>query len=124
MAERRNAKSSCTMLRHLQKQEFKILARIIHGLVGWDKETAIWWAGACELTFHFDWMLCWVRLPFPPAHHGLTLAGPTLRESSGLDLNPKQIRMTEIEMTQTGGRRVVSRRRMSTAVLNIPTFEF
>ncbi len=26
------------------------LARIIHQLVGWDKETAIWWAGACELS--------------------------------------------------------------------------
>ncbi len=37
------------------------LARIIHPLVGWDKETAIWWAGACELTFHFDYMLFWVR---------------------------------------------------------------
>ncbi len=60
------------------------LTRMIHQLVGWDKETAIWWAGACELTFHFDWMLCWVRSPFPPAHHGLTHAGPTLRESSGL----------------------------------------
>ncbi len=37
------------------------LARIIQGLVGWDKETVIWWAGACELTFHFDDMLFWVR---------------------------------------------------------------
>ncbi len=60
------------------------LARMIHQLVGWDKETAIWWAGTCELTFHFDWMLCWVSSPFPPAHHGLTHVGPTLRESSGL----------------------------------------
>ncbi len=60
------------------------LARMIHNLVGWDKQTAIWWAGACELTFPFDWMWCWVRLPFPPAHHGLTHAGPTLLESSGL----------------------------------------
>ncbi len=34
---------------------------IIQPLVGWDKETAIWWAGACELTFHFDCMLFWVR---------------------------------------------------------------
>ncbi len=47
--------------------------RIIHQLVGWDKETAIWWAGACELTFHFDWMLCWVTSPFPPAHDANTL---------------------------------------------------
>ena len=39
----------------------KALARMIHKLVGWDKETAIWWAGACELTFHFDYMLFWVR---------------------------------------------------------------
>ncbi len=23
---------------------------MIHGLVGWDKEAAIWWAGACELS--------------------------------------------------------------------------
>ncbi len=55
-------------------------------LVGWDKETSSWWVGACELTFHFDWMVFWVRSPFPPAHHGLTHAGPTLRvyESSGL----------------------------------------
>ena len=30
---------------------------MIHQLVGWDKETAIWWAGACEVTFHFDYML-------------------------------------------------------------------
>ena len=58
------------------------LTRMIHQLVGWDKETAVWWAGACELTSHFDHMLCWVGLPFPPAHHGLTHAGPTLRESS------------------------------------------
>ncbi len=57
-----------------------VLARIIHQLVGWDKETATWWAGACELTFHFDWMLFWVRSPFPPAHQGFTHAGPTLRE--------------------------------------------
>ncbi len=57
---------------------------MIHQLVGWDKETAIWWAGACELTFHFDWMLFWVRSPFPPAHHGLTHADPTLVELSGL----------------------------------------
>ena len=56
------------------------LSRIIHQLVGWDKETAIWWAGACELAFHFDYMLFWVRSPFLPAHHGLTHAGPTLRE--------------------------------------------
>ncbi len=44
------------------------LTRMIHQLVGWDKETAIWWAGACELTFHFDGMLFWERSPFPPAH--------------------------------------------------------
>ncbi len=31
-----------------------MLTRIIHKLIGRDKETAIWWAGACELTFHFD----------------------------------------------------------------------
>ena len=43
------------------------LAQIIHKLVGWDKETAIWWAGACELTFHFDCVLFWVGSPFPPA---------------------------------------------------------
>ncbi len=49
-------------------------------LVGWDKETTIWWADACELTFHFDWMLSCARSPYPPAHHGLTLAGPTLRK--------------------------------------------
>ena len=61
-------------------------ARMIHQLVEWDKETAIWWAGACELTFHFDDMLCWVRSLFPPAHHGLTHAGPTLRGSSGLEV--------------------------------------
>ncbi len=60
------------------------LARMIHQLVGWNQETTIWWAGVCELTFHFDYMLFWVRSPFPPAHHGLTQAGPTLRESSGL----------------------------------------
>ena len=60
------------------------LTRIVHQLVGWDKGTAIWWAGACELTFHFDWMVCWVRWPFPPAHHGLTHTDPTRRESSGL----------------------------------------
>ncbi len=59
---------------------------MIHKLVGWDKETAIWWAGTSELTFHFDYMLCWLRSPFPPAHHGLTHAGPTLRESSGLEV--------------------------------------
>ncbi len=56
------------------------LTRIIHKLVGWDKATATWWAGACELTFHFDYMLFWVSSPFPPAHHGITHAGPTLRE--------------------------------------------
>ncbi len=49
-----------------------ILSRVIHKLVGWDNETVIWWAGACELTFHFNLMLCWVRSPFPPARHGLT----------------------------------------------------
>ena len=73
-----------------QYQTAQFLARMMYEfvgwdqLVGWDKETAIWWAGACELTFHFDWMLCWVRSPVPPARHGLTHAGPTLRESSGL----------------------------------------
>ncbi len=56
------------------------LTRIIRKLVGWDKEAAIWWAGACELSFHFDYMLFWVRSPFPPAHQGLTHAGPTLGE--------------------------------------------
>ena len=60
---------------------------MIHGLVGWDKEAAIWWAGACELALHFDWMVFWVRSPFPPAHRGLTHASPTLRadESPRLD---------------------------------------
>ena len=61
---------------------FFMLTRIIHQLVGWDKETAIWWAGTCELTFHFDYKVLWVRSPFPPAHHGLTHAGPTLRNDS------------------------------------------
>ncbi len=42
----------------------------------------MWWAGACELTFHFDDTLSRLRSAFPPAHHGLTQAGPTLRESS------------------------------------------
>ncbi len=66
------------------------LIRIIHKLVGWDKTTAIWWAGACELTLHFDDPLFWVTSPFPPAHHGLTYAGPTLRGSSGV-ANPEVI---------------------------------
>ncbi len=57
---------------------------MIHKLVRWDKLTAIWWAGTCELTFHFDLVLFWVTSPFPPAHQGLTHAGPTLCESSRL----------------------------------------
>ena len=34
-----------------------LLTRSIHGLAGWNKESTIWWAGACELTCHFDWMV-------------------------------------------------------------------
>jgi hypothetical protein len=45
------------------------LARIIDELLGWDKETAIRWAGACEVTIPRRNMLNWERLPFPQAHH-------------------------------------------------------
>ncbi len=78
------------------------LARLTYKLVGWDKETAIWWAGACELTFHLVDMLFCVRLPLPPAHHGLTHAGPTLRESSGLDKlrSPSPTPFTEPDHTR------------------------
>jgi hypothetical protein len=45
------------------------LAGIIDELVRWDKETAIWWAGACEVMISRRNTLNWLRLPFPQAHH-------------------------------------------------------
>jgi len=55
-----------------------------HRSVGWDKETAVWWAGACHRVFCGGNRLFFAKLPFPPAHQQLRHACPTLRAQSGL----------------------------------------
>ena len=52
--------------------------------VGWDKEIATGGPARAICKCCYLYTAYWTELLFPTAHQGLTHAGPTLHESSGL----------------------------------------